>query len=109
MTNFGSEFNLSHNPGGIWKFKIDNFYFRIVIVSSIAHRFYAPKNGINFEDINWEKSFDSRQAYGQSKLANVLHAKELAKRLEKSGILVYSLHPGTRVWGEKKCTHVFVL
>ena len=57
---------------------------------------YAPKNGINFEDINWEKSFDSRQAYGQSKLANVLHAKELAKRLEKSGILVYSLHPGTR-------------
>ena len=34
------------------------------------------------------------EAYGHSKLANLLHAKELAKRLENTGISVYALHPG---------------
>lgn len=65
---------------------------RIVIVSSLAHT--AARNGIDFDDINYEKNFDSMQAYAQSKLANVLHCKELAKRLENTGISVYSLHPG---------------
>ncbi len=32
--------------------------------------------------------------YGHSKLANILHAKELARRLENTGISAYSLHPG---------------
>lgn len=63
---------------------------RIVIVSSVAHESF----GINWNDINFEKSYNSLKAYCQSKLANVLHAKELAKRLEGSGISVYSLHPG---------------
>ena len=62
----------------------------IVIVSSLAH-----ENGqMNWEDINWEKSYDEWKAYSQSKLANVLHGVELAKRLENTGISVYSLHPG---------------
>jgi NAD(P)-dependent dehydrogenase (short-subunit alcohol dehydrogenase family) len=47
-----------------------------------------------WDNLNAEKSYNSVNAYGQSKLANVLHAKELAKRLDKSGISVYSLHPG---------------
>ena len=68
------------------------FYFRIVIVSSMAHTY--ARNGIKFDDINFENNFSSMEAYGQSKLANVLHAKELAKRLENTGISVYSLHPG---------------
>ena len=34
------------------------------------------------------------KVYGQSKLANLLHAKELAKRLNNTGISVYVLHPG---------------
>jgi len=66
------------------------FHPRIVIVSSLAH-----ENGqMNWEDINWEKSYDEWKAYSQSKLANVLHGVELAKRLENTGISVYSLHPG---------------
>ena len=62
----------------------------IVIVSSLAH-----ENGkMNWDDINWENSYDEWKAYSQSKLANVLHGVELAKKLENTGISVYSLHPG---------------
>ena len=69
---------------------IEIFSPSIVIVSSLAH-----ENGqINWEDINWEKSYDEWKAYSQSKLANVLHGVELAKKLENTGISVYSLHPG---------------
>ena len=58
----------------------------------MAHE--AARNGISFDDINFDKDFNSIQVYAQSKLANVLHGKELAKRLENTGISVYSLHPG---------------
>ena len=60
-------------------------------MSSLAHE----RGKMNFEDINWEKNYDEWTAYGQSKLANVLHGVELAKRLENTGISVYTLHPGT--------------
>jgi retinol dehydrogenase 13 len=63
---------------------------RIVVVSSLAH----TRGKINVEDINSEKSYDSGDAYSQSKLANVLYANELAKKLENTGVTVNSLHPG---------------
>ena len=64
---------------------------RIVNVSSLAHK----KAKIYWDDINWETNvYDSVKAYGQSKLANVLFTRELAHRLEGSGVNVYSLHPG---------------
>ncbi|XP_047102046.1 retinol dehydrogenase 13-like [Schistocerca piceifrons] len=63
---------------------------RIVVVSSLAHR----NGSINFDDLMWEKSYSAVGAYGRSKLANILFAKELAKRLEGSGVTTYSLHPG---------------
>eukprot|EP00094_Tigriopus_californicus_P005946 TCALIF_05728-PA protein Name:"Similar to RDH13 Retinol dehydrogenase 13 (Homo sapiens)" AED:0.07 eAED:0.07 QI:2564/0.85/0.87/1/0.42/0.5/8/77/512 len=66
------------------------FHPRIVIVSSLAHE----SGQIYWDNINFEKSFSSMNAYKQSKLANVMHANELARRLESSGITVYSLHPG---------------
>ena len=53
--------------------------------------------GIQFDDINQEKNFGSEEAYFQSKLANILHCRELAKRLENTGISVYSLHPGENI------------
>ena len=45
--------------------------------------------------LQWENDYTAYKAYTHSKLANVLHCKELAKRLEGTGISVYSLHPGT--------------
>ena len=67
-------------------------HFRIVILSSLAHG--GAKEGISFDDINFEESFQTMQVYSQSKLANILHAKELARRLEGTGVSVYALHPG---------------
>jgi len=65
---------------------------RIVIVSSMGH--LMARQGINFEDVNYDTDFNTMKAYGISKLANVLHAKELANRLNNTGISVYVLHPG---------------
>nr|GMC80743.1 short-chain dehydrogenase TIC 32, chloroplastic-like [Ipomoea batatas] len=68
---------------------------RIVIVSSEAHRF-PYKEGIRFDKINDKESYSAVYAYGQSKLANVLHANELARRLKEEGVEITanSLHPG---------------
>lgn len=63
---------------------------RIVIVSSLAHVF----GSIDFKDINHDKSYSPAIAYSQSKLANVLFSKELSRKLEGTGVHVYSLHPG---------------
>ena len=52
------------------------------------------RTGLDFDDINCENNFNSRMVYAKSKLANILHAKELARRLENTGISVYVLHPG---------------
>ncbi|KAK9103660.1 hypothetical protein Sjap_020914 [Stephania japonica] len=72
-----------------------NIEGRIVNVSSEAHRFPYPE-GIRFDKINDETWYSSLRAYGQSKLANVLHAKELTRRLKEDGIQITanSLHPG---------------
>lgn len=63
---------------------------RIVNVSSIAHLY----GKINKEDLNSEKSYSPIPAYNQSKLANVLFTRELARRLKDTGVSTYSLHPG---------------
>lgn len=70
---------------------------RIINVSSLAHRW----GSINLDDINSEKGYDKQAAYSQSKLANVLFTRSLAKRLEGTGVTTYSLHPGvvqTDLW-----------
>uniref|UniRef100_A0A803PJD7 Short-chain dehydrogenase TIC 32, chloroplastic n=2 Tax=Cannabis sativa TaxID=3483 RepID=A0A803PJD7_CANSA len=68
---------------------------RIVNVSSMAHRF-PYSEGIRFDKINDKLGYSSIAAYGQSKLANVLHANELSRRLkeENVNITANSLHPG---------------
>ncbi len=63
---------------------------RIIQVASGAHKW----GDIHFEDLSLEKSFRPFKAYGQSKLANVLFAKELSKKLAPYGITVNSCHPG---------------
>uniref|UniRef100_A0A8C2E7J3 Retinol dehydrogenase 12, like n=1 Tax=Cyprinus carpio TaxID=7962 RepID=A0A8C2E7J3_CYPCA len=70
---------------------------RIVNVSSMAHQWGT----INLEDINSEKNYDKQKAYSQSKLANILFTRSLAKRLEGTGVTAYALHPGvvqTELW-----------
>lgn len=64
---------------------------RIINVSSLAHKF----GKINREDLNSEKSYQKWGAYGQSKLANILFTRELAKRLAGTGVVANSLHPGS--------------
>lgn len=66
---------------------------RVVMVSSEAHR-QAPKEGIQFDNLSGEKGYTSWIAYGQSKLANILFAKELARRLEGTDKVANALHPG---------------
>lgn len=51
---------------------------RVINVSSMAHAW----SSIDLDDINSEKGYDKRKAYSQSKLANVLFTRALAKRLE---------------------------
>ncbi|KAI3944763.1 hypothetical protein MKW92_033831 [Papaver armeniacum] len=69
---------------------------RIVNVSSEGHRF-AYKEGIRFDKINDQSEYNQIWAYGQSKLANILHANELTRRLKEDGVQITanSLHPGS--------------
>ncbi|MBW2402295.1 MAG: SDR family oxidoreductase [Deltaproteobacteria bacterium] len=66
---------------------------RVVMVSSDAHN-GAPKEGIQFDNLSGERGYGAWTSYGQSKLANLLFASHLAKRLEGTGKTANSLHPG---------------
>jgi NAD(P)-dependent dehydrogenase (short-subunit alcohol dehydrogenase family) len=66
---------------------------RVVVVASEAHR-NAPREGIRFDDLGAEREYSPWKAYGQSKLANLLFTKELARRLAGSGRTANALHPG---------------
>jgi retinol dehydrogenase 14 len=61
---------------------------RIVTVASTA------QSAIRFDDLQGEKRFSMMEAYGQSKLANILFTYELARRLEGTGVTANCLHPG---------------
>ena len=68
---------------------------RVVVVSSSAHG-AAPVGGIQFENLSGEKGYDGWTAYGQSKLANILFAKQLARRFAEAGSkrTANAVHPG---------------
>lgn len=63
---------------------------RVVNVSSIGH----ASGQIQFDDLHFERGFTTRQAYYQTKLANVLFTYALARRLEGSSVVANVLHPG---------------
>jgi NAD(P)-dependent dehydrogenase (short-subunit alcohol dehydrogenase family) len=65
---------------------------RVVTMSSGIHE----RGRIDFEDLHGERSYDKWDAYAQSKLANLLFAYELDRRLDAAGAPVRSLaaHPG---------------
>ena len=64
----------------------------------------AHRDGkMNWDDLHYQKTdgtYSPFVSYGQSKLANILHAVELSRRVKKDGINVYSLHPGRQRIGK---------
>lgn len=89
---------------------------RIVNVSSVAH--YGGH--VDLGDLQLERGYGVMWAYSRSKLALVLFTRELARRLEGTGVTVNSLHPGgvaTNIWGSPlgpasffgKVTRLFLL
>ncbi len=73
--------HLMHTPGA-----------RVVTVSSWGERYGV----IDFDNLNAEKGYDPEQAYGQSKLANMLFTYELQRRFEGAGVdtIAAAVHPG---------------
>jgi NAD(P)-dependent dehydrogenase (short-subunit alcohol dehydrogenase family) len=68
---------------------------RVVTIASIAHK----RARLNFDDLQSEKSYSPSASYGQSKLANLMFAFELARRLRDAGppamgIMSVAAHPG---------------
>lgn len=69
---------------------------RVVMLSSNAHRM-APKGGIEFDNLSGERGYNNWKHYGQSKFANLLFAKELARRFAGTKRVALALHPGVIV------------
>ena len=65
---------------------------RVVVVASEAHK-NAYKGGIQFANLDGSKGYSGWGAYGQSKLANILFARALARRLDGERV-ANALHPG---------------
>lgn len=96
---FEMQFGVNHLghfalTGHLLELLVDTPKSRVVTVSSDIHRYGFSK--IRFDDINWEKTYSKWGAYAQSKLANVLFAKELQRRLEaiEASSLSVACHPG---------------
>jgi len=67
---------------------------RIVHVGSRAGYLRAPAEGIDFDNLRGEGTYDASEAYGRSKLANALFSLALAERLQGTGVTSNVVHPG---------------
>jgi NAD(P)-dependent dehydrogenase (short-subunit alcohol dehydrogenase family) len=68
---------------------------RVVMLSSDAHR-AAPRRGVDFDNLDGSRGYRAWTFYGQTKVANLLFAKALAKRLD-GGRTANAVHPGVIV------------
>ncbi|MFO0600723.1 MAG: oxidoreductase [Myxococcaceae bacterium] len=97
-TSEGFELQLATNHLGHFRLNSQLFDLveaaggRIVPVSSIVHR----QGVISLDDLNSKKGYSPTAAYGQSKLANLMYALELQRRLaaRKSKVSSIPAHPG---------------
>ncbi|MBC7815101.1 MAG: SDR family oxidoreductase [Burkholderiales bacterium] len=64
---------------------------RIINLSSDAH---TLSRGIHFDDPGFKRRYGGWRVYAQSKLANILFTRELAKRLQGTGVTANAVHPG---------------
>lgn len=64
---------------------------RVAAVSSTGHEHC---DGIAWDDLSFAEGFVGGAAYCHAKLANILFIRELAKRLEGTGVVVHAMHPG---------------
>ncbi|MEY2455186.1 MAG: retinol dehydrogenase 12 [Acidimicrobiaceae bacterium] len=65
---------------------------RIVNLTSVGHHY--ARRGMRFDNLQSERRYRAMEAYGRSKLANVLFTRELARRLDGTGVTVNCCHPG---------------
>jgi NAD(P)-dependent dehydrogenase (short-subunit alcohol dehydrogenase family) len=63
---------------------------RIINTASAAHQGAT----LDFDDLQSAKSFGPMKAYARSKLNNILFTRELARRLQGTGVTANCLHPG---------------
>ncbi|MDH4246509.1 MAG: SDR family NAD(P)-dependent oxidoreductase [Deltaproteobacteria bacterium] len=73
---------------------------RVVMLSSAAHR-SAPAEGIQFDNLDGARGYRAWRNYGQTKLANLLFARQLSHRLPQPGQTAHAVHPGvinTPLW-----------
>ncbi|MGW5076744.1 oxidoreductase [Rhodococcus sp. NPDC004095] len=107
VDGFESQFGTNHlGHFALTGLLLDRIADRVVTMSSLMHRMGA----INLDDPNWRRRRYNRwAAYGQSKLANLMFAYELDRRLTASGSKVKSLaaHPGYAVTGLQSHTKSF--
>jgi NAD(P)-dependent dehydrogenase (short-subunit alcohol dehydrogenase family) len=88
------------------------------VVASDAHRF-AP-GGLKFDDLESTRKYRAFRTYGRTKLMNILFTRELARRLEGTGVTANAVHPGfvatrfgdgdtgfmvTSAWCSAACSH----
>ena len=66
---------------------------RVVMLSSAGHR-QAPKAGVELDNLDGAKGYGDIRNYGQSKMANLLFAKELSRRFAGTKRTANAVHPG---------------
>ena len=77
---------------------------RVVTIASIAHR----RGKLDFDDLQTERPYSGRRAYGQSKLANLVFALELDRRAraQHSRLISVAAHPGVATTGFMAATEM---
>lgn len=82
---------------------------RLLMISSVGHRMH-PEGGIQFEHLKEAETVNKWARYGQSKLADILYSKAMAKRYPQ--ITSVSVHPGAvktnLIYGMKSRTSIII-